>query len=216
MNKKGNDFRDEIFKTCEKLTFTMDRMRKELKHNEDLQIARAVKALASAQGQLLKAYFSLDPSNQIPLAAGETFAHFLSKNILVKKLSLRDISDEVGIGDSVVDVVGRIGNEFIIIEAETIPTKCIEKIEKLKNAITDIVSGKITILEESSDSIFQKIKNQLATGKPIRLIFGVTRMPYQSTLKDIKKSEDSLIHPEVYYINKLPPFEISSNLLQDI
>ena len=150
MNKKGNGFRDEIFKTCEKLTFTMDRMRKELKHSEDLQIARAVRALASAQGQLLKAYFSLDLSNQIPLAAGETFAHFLSKNILVKKLSLRDISDEVGIGDSVVDVVGRIGNEFIIIEAETIPTKCIEKIEKLKNAITDIVSGKITILEESS------------------------------------------------------------------
>lgn len=217
MSESGNEsFREEIFKICERLTSTMDRMRQKLEGNDNLQIARAVKALASAQGQLLKAYFSLDPTNKISLVAGETFQHFLAKNILAKELLLEDISIEVGIGDCIVDVIGRVGEEYVILEAETIPTKCIQKTEKIKNAIADVLSGKISILEESRDSIFQKIKEQLKIGKPVKLIFAVTKMPNQSTLNEIKKAEDHLIRPEVYYVSRLPPFEISHNLLQEI
>jgi hypothetical protein len=216
MNERGYDtLRKEIFKIVERLTSTMDQMKQELMFNGNSLIKYAVRALASAQGQLLKAYFSLDPSNRIPPAAGETFQHFLAKNSLAQKLLLNDVCYEVGIGDCVVDVVGRIGDEYVILEAETIPTNCVQKVEKIKNELVKVLSGKISILNENENSILKGIKRQIITGKPIRLIFAVTRMPNKSTLNNIKKAENYLIHPEVYYVNKQPPFKISSNLLHE-
>jgi hypothetical protein len=215
LNKNGNNFRDEIFKTGERLTSTMDRMKENLKHNDDLRIKLALKASASAQSQLLKAYFSLDPSNEVPLVVGESFEHFIAKNNLVKKLSVEDVSDEVPLGGGcVVDVVGRIGKEYVIIETETIPTKCIEKTGKIKNAIVSILSGETMILEEGNDPIFPKIKKQIEARRPMRLIFAVTRKPYLSTLDEIRKAGNSTIRPEVYHVNRLPPFKISPNLLK--
>jgi len=217
MNEREYEtLRKEIFKIVERLTSTMDQMKQKLMVNDNSLIKYAVRALASAQDQLLKAYFSLDPSNRIPLAVGETFQHFLAKNSLVQKLLLDDVYYEVGIGDCIVDVVGRIGNEYVILEAETIPIKCIQKVEKIKNELVKVLSGKISILNENENSILQGIKRQLITGKPIRLIFAVTRMPNKSTLNNIKKAENYLIRPEVYYVNKLQPFKISSNLLHEI
>ena len=217
MNEREYEtLRKEIFKIVERLTSTMDQMKQKLMVNDNSLIKYAVRALASAQDQLLKAYFSLDPSNRIPLAVGETFQHFLAKNSLVQKLLLDDVYYEVGIGDCIVDVVGRIGNEYVILEAETIPIKCIQKVEKIKNELVKVLSGKISILNENENSILQRIKRQLITGKPIRLIFAVTRMPNKSTLSNIKKAENYLIRPEVYYVNKLQPFKISSNLLHEI
>lgn len=195
----------------------MDRMKQKLKGNDDLETRLALKALASAQSQLLKAYLSLDSSNKVPLVVGETCEHYIAKNNLVKKLSVDDVCCEVPIGGrSIVDVLGRIGKEYVVIEAETIPTKCIKKVEKIKNAIVDILSGKTTVLEEDSDPIFPKIKKQIEMGKPIRLIFAVTGMPYKSTLEEIRKAEGSVIQSEVYYVNSSPPFKTSANLLKRI
>jgi len=214
-----DDLEIEISRIIVRLSSTMARMEERLKRNDDSRIRNAVKALASAQGQLLKALFQLDSRFHIPLVTGETWNHYYAKNWLVKKLSLEDISAEVRIGDCIFDAVGRIGEEYVIIEAETKPTKCMAKVEKITKAIDDFVSGKIEILEESNDSIFLKIKKQLAMGKPMRLVFAVTgkRKPNQSTLRDIRKAEGSLIRPEVYYINSASAsLEISPNLLQEI
>jgi hypothetical protein len=214
LGKKEGDIREDISRTGKSLTSIMDRMRAKLDRDDDPQTWLALKALASAQGQLLKANLSLDPSNKIPLVVGEKLEHFIAKNNVVKELSVEDILDEVPIGDSRVDVIGRISREYIIIEAETIATKCIGKVEKIKSAIANILSGKTVIPEGRGGQILSKIKRQVTTGKPIRLIFAVSRRPYKSTLRDIKKTEDSMIKPEVYYVNREPPFEISSNLLQ--
>lgn len=195
----------------------MDRMKQELKGNDDLETKLALKALASAQDQLIKAYFSLGSSNKVPLVVPERSEHYIAKNTLVTKLSVEDIYSEVPIGGgSIVDVLGRIGKEYVIIEAETIPTKCIKKAEKIKNAIADILSGKTTPIEEDSDPIFPKIKKQIEMGKPMRLIFAVTGMPNKSTLNEIRKAEGSVIQPEVYYVDSNPPFKISVNLLKRI
>jgi hypothetical protein len=217
LSKKGNEIRDEISKVLGRLTSTLDRVKEELEHSDDLTIRNCVKALASAQGQLFKAYFSLDPSYKIPLQTGETWGHFLAKNALVERLSPEDISAEVRIGDCVFDVVGRIGEEYVIIESETKSSRCIGKIEKIKTEIGNLVSGKIELFEEGSNPIFSKIKKQLMIGKPIRLVFAVTgkRKPNLATLNNIKKAESPLIRPEVYYVDRLPPFEISSDLLQE-
>lgn len=165
---------------------------------------------------MLKAICALDPSYKIPLDARETWEHFLAKNSLVKELPSEHIFPEFGLGECVFDVLARMGGEHVIIEAETDSSKCVEKARKTKTTLANLVSEKLESLEPSSSLIFSEIKKQLKGGKAMRLIFVTTRRPITLTLQDIKKEEDAFIHLEVYYINRIPPFEISSNLLERI
>lgn len=114
----------------------MDQIKEELKHNdnseESARTKRALRSLVSSQGQLLKAFFSLDPSYKIPPLAGETWEHFLAKNCLMRELRPENIFAERGVGGCVFDVLAKIGEEYVIVEAETKPSKCVEKAKKLK------------------------------------------------------------------------------------
>jgi hypothetical protein len=209
-----SDFSNELWKVFDKLTAIMDRMKEELKRNDDLAMKKCLRALVSSQGQLLKAICAFDPSYKIPLEAGETWEHFLAENYLVKEIPSEHIFPKFGLGECIVDVVAKIGGESVIIEAETVSGKSVEKARKIKTILTDLVSEKLKILEPSLT--FSEIKEHLKSGKPLRLIFVTTRKPSTLTLQDIKKEENSLINLEVYYVNRIPPFEISSNLLEKI
>jgi len=211
-----SDFSNRIWNVGDKLTIIMDQMKEELKRNDDLRMAKCVRALAKAQGQLLKAFFTFDPSYKILPEAGETWEHFLAKNYLIKELPSEHIFPDYGLGGCIFDVLAKFGDEYTIIEAETIPIKCVEKARKIKTILADLASGKLQTLEPSSNQVLSDIKKHLQHGKPLRLIFVVTREPLGSTLKDIKKEQDDLVHPEVYYVSRIPPFKRSSNLLEKI
>jgi len=170
LGKKESDFSSEIWKVGLKLTTIMDRMKEELNQKDNLRMRKCLKALAKAQGQLLKAFSSFDSSFKISPDAVESWEHFLAKNYLLRKIPSQRISPEFGLGGCIFDVVAKLG----------------------------------------------KVREQLKKGKPIRLIFMVTRKPTTSTLKSIKHEENVLIRPEVYYVNRFPPFEMSSNLLENI
>jgi len=216
LSNDEHDFPRGISAILKRLTTLMDQMKEELKHNDSSEMKRALRALVSSQGQMLKAFFSLDTSYRVPQTAGETWEHFLAKNCLIKGLSSENIFPEVGIGGCVFDVVAKIGGEYVIIETETKTSKCIEKTTRIKKTIGEFLSEKVGILEQNIDSIFSEIKKQLEDGKPVRLIFVVTRKPNTSTLREIKKVGDAFLHPEVYYVSRIPPFQESSNLLEEI
>ena len=216
MENDNSDFSNEIWEVGDKLTAIMDRIKDKLKKKDNFRIRKCLKALAKAQGQLLKAFFTFDPSYKIPPEAGETWEHFLAKNYLIKGLPPQHIFAEFGLGGCVFDVLAKIGEEYAIMEAETNPGKCVEKARKIKTTIADFVSKKLETSELDSSLVLSEIREQLEGRKPLRLIFVVTRKPNTSTLKDIKKEADALIHPEVYYVNKIPPFKKSSNLLEKI
>lgn len=201
----------------------MDRMKKEQKNNDSLEMKRALRALASSQGRLLQAYFSLHSSYKVPPDTVESWDHFLAKNQMVNELDSSidssDISSELGIGNVRFDVLAKIGGEYVIVEAETYPPECIKKMERIKKVVNDLVSGELGRSIDSSAKEFLRIKRQLEMGKPLRVIFAVTRNPIKSTLENIKKAEDARVHPEVYYVNPLPEegsFEVSIDLLQSI
>jgi len=67
------------------------------------------------------------------------------------------------------DVIVQIDGEYAIIEAETTPTKCIGKMERIKKTIDDLVSGRIEVFEENNVAVFFEIKKQLQKGKPLRI-----------------------------------------------
>lgn len=201
----------------------MDQMKKALKNNDSLEMKRALRALASSQGRLLQAYFSLDSSYKVPSDTVESWDHFLAKNQMINELNPSinpsDISSELGIGNVRFDVIAKIDGEYVIVEAETDPPKCIKKIERVKRTVNNLVSGEFDLSIDNSAKEFLEIKRQLQTGKPLRVIFAVTRNPINATLENIKKAEDSRIRPEVYYVNPRPKegyWEVSPNLIQDI
>jgi len=216
LGKKESDFSSEIWKVGLKLTTIMDRMKEELNQKDNLRMRKCLKALAKAQGQLLKAFSSFDSSFKISPDAVESWEHFLAKNYLLRKIPSQRISPEFGLGGCIFDVVAKLGKEYVIMEAETAPVSCVEKTKKIKPVIASLASEMPETFDTKSRIILSQIRKQLKKGKPIRLIFVVTRKPTTSTLKSIKHEENVLIRPEVYYVNRFPPFEMSSNLLENI
>ena len=207
MNDKEERFRDEMWKVLNNLTSIMDRMREELKRDDDPAIQRASKSfwcLEVSQQNLLKACSWLDPSNLVPPDAKESWEHFLAKNKMVNGLKPQNIFTECSYGEMRFDVIVQIDGEYAIIEAETTPTKCIGKMERIKKTIDDLVSGRIEVFEENNVAVFFEIKKQLQKGKPLRIIFAVTKRPVESTLKKIMTTENFRVHPEVYYVNPKP------------
>ena len=211
-----SDFSNEIWEVGSKLTMIMDRMKEELKRNGNLRLKKCLRALAKAQGQLLKAVSTFNNSYKVPLEAGETWEHFLAKNYLVTEIPLQHIFPEIGFGGCRFDVLAKIGEEYIIIEAETDSGKCAEKVRKIKTAITILMSEKLETLDQDTNRILAGIREQLKGKKPLRLIFILTSKPMTSTLKSIKKEQDALVQLEVYHVNRIPPFKKSSNLLDTI
>jgi hypothetical protein len=216
LGKEDNDFSSEIFEVGDRLTGIMDRMREKLGQKGNYRMKKCFRALVKAQGELLKAFSSFDDTYKIAPEAGETWEHFLAKNFLIKEIPREHIFPEFGFRGCVFDVVAKIGGEYVIIEAETVPAKCVEKARKIKAVIASLMSEMPETSDADSVRLLSQIRGQLKNGKPIRLIFVVSARPYTSTLKDIKNEGNTLVHPEVYHIKRIPPFGKSSNLLEHI
>jgi hypothetical protein len=191
-------FRNEIGKALDELAHIVDQMEKELKQNVDLRTEGALRSVASSHDQLAKAFCFLDPSYKVPPDAKESWEHFFAKNKVLDRMKPEEFFSERGYGGMQFDVIAKIKGEYVIIEVETKPTNCIKKIERIKKAIGILVAEEIETFGEDN-VLFSEIRKQLQDGKALRIIFAVTKRPIETTVKNITRAGNSVVHPEVYY-----------------
>lgn len=211
-----SDFSNEIWEVGDKLTAIMDQMKEELAQKDDSTLRTSLIALAKAQGQLLKALSTFDDSFKVPLEAHETWQHFLAKNCLVTSVPRQNIFPEFNLGGCIVDVLIKINDDYVVIEAETNPTKCVEKVRKIKKALRTLHSERFENLDTTQSQVLTGIRNQLEIKRSLRSVFVLTRNPMTWTLESIKEEEDVPIRLEVYYVDTRPPFKVSADLLNGI
>jgi hypothetical protein len=121
---KKNNLQEQIFRIGDELTIIMDQLKEKNNHEIDERTKKekdnVIKALASAQGQILKAYFSYESSFKVPQETGESLAHYVAKNKILETISLpQDIIPQVSVGGCRFDVLVRDKEDYVIVEAET-------------------------------------------------------------------------------------------------
>jgi hypothetical protein len=229
LNEEAERFRKEIYNVGYRLTLIMDRMKKTLENNPTAIDESTLKCLRSAQDRLLQAYRSFYSSYKAPPDLVESWDHYLAKNEMINRLNPSidpsDVFPEIQFGGARFDAVIKNDRETVIVETETDPSKCVKDMVKIKRAVNLLNSGELDYSIEALDDadtkkLFAEIKRQVQARKPLRVTFAVTRDPKRSTLENIMNEANSLVSPEVHYVNPKPndkgSFEISRDLLQNI
>lgn len=218
-----DEFSNKAYETLDKLivdlTSLMEQLKEELRYNDNETIKKALPSIWSSQSQLIKARSWLSKSYKIPPDAVESWQHFRAKNKIANKLRLssKNIFYECSFGKMRFDIIAKTCGEYVIIEAETVPPKCIEKMERIGETISNLASNEKFPLEADSVPVFSEIRKQLQKNKPMRIIFVVTKKPAKLTLESIKKTETPFVRPELYHVDTslrkgVHPFKITRYL----
>lgn len=165
-----------------------DTLKQEAKTTNDSKTKRILKEVVSAQGNLLKAWYHLSEYKfDVPPEAHESPEHFVAKNVIVKKLEaqfpkLEFIHPFSGLSGCRPDVLIKTNEEYIILEAETAPTKCAEKIKNFKLSFDELKN----VTEQEENPTLLTLKIQLDNNQVIKILFALTRKPNSLTLENIK------------------------------
>ncbi|MCP8320702.1 MAG: hypothetical protein H3Z52_07155 [archaeon] len=198
MEQQEPEFLGKIEKVLYDLTDLIDQIESEKGH--DPKKRKCVRLLSKAQNELLKAYFVY--SFEKAPDRVETFEHSFAINQTMSELGTTDKKYGFDFGGYKPDVVAKIDNEWVIVEAETNATNCVNKIDKVRKVLEIVDSlGSGSYYNKEDLKLLEEIKGQLNSGKYLRLIFVVTEKPATWTLEDIRKKTYDRIYPEVYHFN---------------
>lgn len=207
MSEDIESFSKRVSRLGYELAGVMDRMKKQLKlqHNEVTE--KALRSMVRAQGEILKAYFWLDArerSYTVPPDAQESWEHFVAKNEMICRLEPQSVVAECSYGEMRFDAIAKVKEEYVVVEAETKSRACIKKFERIRRTINALVSGGEDALDKDCTPVLAEIQKLLRDGKPLRVVFALTKSPNEIIVKTLLQAGNSQLIPELYYVNPIP------------
>jgi len=131
------------------------------------------KLIDSALQQLKKLHACLKYPLLPPLE-GESYEHFMARNLLIAHLEPEQYFEgEVRLGRRVPDALIKVGGEWVLVEVETNPRRCVEKIRNAEEVWRYVRDHAY----EYDREIYWELKRQWDARRSLKLVLGVLRKP---------------------------------------